>query len=713
MSTAPAIIRKTAHDGPKEPLLRRSPTHQPNAVPLHHSDPETRPDEISQLSERRVFVAPYLPPVLEVVVRRRFSDGTKNTKTIMNRPLPNFLLCVGLVAAVACLARTGLRAQPSLTPEQIAALQQIDPSTAPECGNYWLVEGRYPDSPTPPLPCIPTALRTLNLPIYALGTNQFLIDDSSVDYAALDEASLADPGVMTFGAQDDDASYTSAGFPSGSLWLSLAMTNDPTYGNMAAITLNGTTNDTWYEVLSKSALTDSNWWSEGSLQGFIDQALSQSSVTADNSASNVFLWVRTLTNGSGNTLPISWQLQNFGRTGMDPNYQVGSQGSTLLQSYLQGTEPNLIQFSVTATNNYVQNNLAAIQLKISGGFPYYQAVLVDSTNSAGANWSVYTSTNVTANLGSAEGWHSVWVGLKGFSPASTQTWQWKRLKLDYTPPALSLLSPTLGVVSQPTLQLVGSCPEPLSRISYDLWNAAGFQTNQQVLILNQFQNTNTWEFTTNTFQAFDVKLAIGTNLVTLHATDLAGNQTTTNLTFILDYSNKTNPPALQLAWPQDGAEISAGTFTLQGWTDDPTATVRAQVIGTNGIPSVYLGLVERTGKFWVDNVPLKNGTNVVALTLTDAVGHSTNKNISLTQSAVRVTMNPVTPASQLWQPTVNISGTISSLSYAVWVNGVKANNPGNGTWSATNVPVSPGGTAVFLMTAYSPTEQQPDGSYGN
>ena len=127
---------------------------------------------------------------------------------------------------------------------------------------------------------------------------------------------------------------------------------------------------------------------------------------------------------------------------------------------------------------------------------------------------------------------------------------------------------------------------------------------------------------------------------------------------------------------------------------------------------MFLGLVERTGKFWVDNIPLAGGTNMVALTITDAAGNSSSTNISVVQSALLLTMNPVTPASQLWQPTVNVSGTISDPSYAVWVNGVKASNPGNGTWTATNVPVTQGGAAVFQMTAYSPDEQQPDGSYG-
>ncbi|MGA3284638.1 MAG: hypothetical protein ABSD57_09305 [Verrucomicrobiota bacterium] len=67
----------------------------------------------------------------------------------------------------------------------------------------------------------------------------------------------------------------------------------------------------------------------------------------------------------------------------------------------------------------------------------------------------------------------------------------------------------------------------------------------------------------------------------------------------------------------------------------------------------------------------------------------------------------------MWQPTVNLTGTISDATYAVWVNGVKGTNNGNGTWSAANVLVNSGGTASFVATAYAPNEQQPDGSFGN
>jgi len=392
---------------------------------------------------------------------------------------------------------------------------------------------------------------------------------------------------------------------------------------------------------------------------------------------------------------------------------IDSQENTLLYDYTNGLDPSLIAFTVSATNNYAPASPAPVQLEIAGGWPSYKAVLVDSTNFAGATWSAYTSTNLSVNLGSAEGWHNVWVGLRGFAPDSHPTWVWKRLKLDHTPPQLSLLSPAPGVVTLPTIQLVGSCPEALGTISYDLLNTNGLLTNQQVLILDQHVDRTARELTTNTFQAFDVALAVGTNLITLHATDLAGNQTAANFTFVLDYSNKTNPPAIQLEWPQNGSQVCAASATLRGSTADPTVTLQAQVADPSGNQRTFHGLVERTGKLWVDNIPLAVGTNTVALTITDAAGNSSVTNISVIRTALVLTMNPVTPDSQLWQPTVNVSGTISDPSWAVWVNGRKASNPGNGTWTATNVPVTQGGAAVFQMTAYSPDEQQPDGSHGN
>lgn len=369
---------------------------------------------------------------------------------------------------------------------------------------------------------------------------------------------------------------------------------------------------------------------------------------------------------------------------------------------------NTAGMTVSFPNNDVNTNL--ISAAISGGPASAMTVLVNDTNLADAVWIPFSAVPYVL-LGTNDGTYEVEFGFVG-SDGQTN-WTSATVTLDTTPPLLVITNPVSNTTSRPMIELQGYSPEALSSISYDITNATGLVTNQQVFITSQCTDTNTWMFTTNYFQGFDIPLTNGVNTITLHATDLAGNTTITNINFTLDYSNATNPPVVQITWPQNGAQISGTNFTLDGQLDDPTATVLASITDTNGDTNVVNGLVGRDGKFWVENLSLNDGTNALTLTVTNAAGYTTVTNISVVQSALTLTMNPVTPDSQLWQPTVNLSGTISDASYAVWANGIKGTNNGDGTWSANNVPTTSGGTASFTITAYSPTEQQPDGSYGN
>ena len=429
-----------------------------------------------------------------------------------------------------------------------------------------------------------------------------------------------------------------------------------------------------------------------------------------------YLFVRaedwTGVDSDGDGVPDWWAWEYWGTTNLpDTNADYSGNGNTFAQDYSNNVTPTVFTFTgLAVTNNYINTSSANLQLNMAGK-PYYIAVSVDDINiQTDAFWQTYSgSTNMAVNLGMTEGWHDVWIALRGHAddPMSA-VWQHKRLKLDFTPPALFITNPTNNTVDVPMIQLQGYSPEALSSISYDLNNAAGAVSNQQVLVLNQYYDTNTFEFTTNTFQAYDVILTNGVNTFTFHATDLAGNTTTASYNLTVDYSAKTNPPSVQISWPQNGTQVSGNSFTLNGQVADATVTVSASTAATNTVN----GLVERSGKFWVQNLPLNSGTNTVTLTVTDAAGNVTTTNLNVIHSAVTLTVNSV-PDSQLWQPTVNIGGTISDATYAVWVNGVKGHNNGNGTWSASNVPVNSGGTATFTAIGYAPSEQQPDGSYGN
>jgi hypothetical protein len=110
------------------------------------------------------------------------------------------------------------------------------------------------------------------------------------------------------------------------------------------------------------------------------------------------------------------------------------------------------------------------------------------------------------------------------------------------------------------------------------------------------------------FESGSLDLASGTNLVTIHATDWAGNTTTASLT---------------LVWPQPGTPIGGGTFTLEAQVSDPTTTVTSAVNG-NTSPA----LVEANGTVWAQNLALNPGTNTVTLTASNLFGAVTVTNFA-------------------------------------------------------------------------------------
>ena len=466
-----------------------------------------------------------------------------------------------------------------------------------------------------------------------------------------------------------------------------------------------------YALLSKTNLSQSGWTTEIELFPGANTTSAPFSIPWLG-RENVFLQAMDWTGVThgGNEVPDWWFWYYFGTTNLSDN-NLDGQNRYLSDDFQNGVDPNVISFTVSTTNNYVKAD-APVQLSITSGTPYYIAISVDDTNYAtDASWMPYSGSNVSISLGN-EGWHDVMIGLRGLPATATATWQPKRIKLDLTPPALIITNPVGSSVSIPLVQIIGFCSEALSSITYDLNNAAETITNQQVFVLDQYYDTNSSEFTTNTFQAFDVALTDGPNNFTFNATDLAGNVTTVSYSLTVDYSSKNTPPTVQVAWPQPGTQISGSAFTIDGQLDDATVTIAATITCATNTNTIN-GLVERSGKFWIETLPLYSGTNTVTLVATDVVGNTNATSFNVVQSALTLTVNPVSDPQELWQPTVSLSGTISDSTYAIWVNGVKGLNNGNGTWSASNVPVNSGGTASFTATGYAPDEQQPDGSYGN
>src|SRR6202000_651283 len=148
------------------------------------------------------------------------------------------------------------------------------------------------------------------------------------------------------------------------------------------------------------------------------------------------------------------------------------------------------------------------------------------------------------------GVYNVSVGLRGFPTNATQTWQTITLTKNTVFPQLTITNPVGGAVAQSLTSFQGYASEPLDTLSFDLTNASGVFTNLHGYLTGLFYDTNRLAYTTNYFQSDVINVASGANVITLHATDWAGNET--NASFTVYFSASTNPPVLALIWPPAG-----------------------------------------------------------------------------------------------------------------------------------------------------------------
>lgn len=572
-------------------------------------------------------------------------------------------------------------------------LQAVEAATPLPATNVPSV-GTFYSAKNPNLPPMPG--NVFGLDAWDLDGGYFLLDDLNVSNTSSGLGMRAVSASLE-SADPLESGYEAPIYGSNDLWLEITGMSNST----ACFNLHGTT-DIVYEVWSKTDLLASSWNIEQEIWPSTNQTVTAFTVPQLN-RTNLFIWARDWTGitSNGNETP-EWWFWKFFHTVALSDTNLDSQGNTLLSDYNRHRDPNVINFIIVVTNNYVNTTLVPLQLNISAGTPSYISV-VDSTNfTGGTTWNPYVSSNIVINLGSIEGKHYIWIGLHGLPSDAQQTWYETILTLDTTVPVVIVTNPLGSTVSQPFIQVQGFADENLSSLTYDVSNAAGIFTNQTGYITGDFYDTNFAAFTTNYFQLYDVPVTNGVNAVTIHGTDLAGNIMTTNFNVTLDYSSDTTPPALNIVWPPDGTYISGSQFTLQAQVDDPLAKVTVTVVDSGGNTNTVQGLVERNGTVWAQNLPLAAGGDPVTVTATDAAGNAASATLTVYQSGVTVTMTPLT-SGQLNQSSVSVSGTISDTNYSLTVNGVSATVNGDGTWNAYKVPASRTGTATFDVEVYAPS----------
>ncbi len=318
-------------------------------------------------------------------------------------------------------------------------------------------------------------------------------------------------------------------------------------------------------------------------------------------------------------------------------------------------------------------------------------------------------TNLSVDLGPGDGGRWLWISFRDKNDKNPyQQWNSHHIFVQTSPPTVVFTNPKKRVTSQPMIQLKGYVTTDLgSPLHYRVFDQNGSATTSgDGLVNDRYLDRITFEFTTNIFTCYDLELNPGTNTIVLSGTDAAGFSFTTNFMMVFTTVGDTNPPVFSIDWPEPGKEIADDSLTIRGPVDDPTARMVGQ-ISANGRTNSLYAVIERNGYFWFEHVPLDLGANRVTIIATDVAGNSSSADFVIYgANDVRIRMDPVLPADQLWQQKIAmVTGHVQPANHGVWINGVQAMVKSDGSWLAENVPVvsSPsGGTALFDLTTLSP-----------
>jgi hypothetical protein len=566
-----------------------------------------------------------------------------------------------------------------------------------------------------PLPCAP---QDLSLPIYQIIAGHFLVDRTGgaasrdVSVLAAQASVVVNLIARVQGTQfsldmaaasgpDADAKTPAGPEP----WLpnydpaSLRLEITGVLDGLACLNLWNATNKV-YAILTQTNLLTDGWQVESELWPTNGLVMPFTLPTLGRPSLMVRAMDWTGVDSDGDGVPDWWLWKYFGRLDLSAT-NVDSQGAnTLLYDFTSGFDPNVISFEAETTDEYVNTTDIGVRLNVVTGLPSYYAVLLPGSTST--NWQPFTSTNLTIDIGPTDGVYTIAIGLKGLPPDAKQAWDEVSFTLDRVPPVVGIVSPSEVVVGKPYLQLKGWADRPLANISCDLSNAAGVVTGLDGFVTDQVFDPNRFDFTTNYFQVYDLPLTNGPNLVTLRLTSPAGNLTATNFVVTFDETLAVLP-SIAIAWPQDGAPVSGGSFYVRGVVDDETAQVTAQVVDDSGATNVLPGTVERDGTFWIEGLPLSGSSATVTMTAVNAAG-SMSTNLVIAQSSLGLTIDSTPTGDDLYQATGVVYGTVTDPGATVTVNGVAAMVMGevaDGVWQwrADRAPINGRGTATFDVTA--------------
>lgn len=301
------------------------------------------------------------------------------------------------------------------------------------------------------------------------------------------------------------------------------------------------------------------------------------------------------------------------------------------------------------------------------------------------NWQPF-KPEILVDLGAGAGERNVWLVAKWENPTEYQQEE-RRVTVDAEMPSVVITNPTNRITFQSLLRLQGYCSGYMMYPEYDISNATGVTLNQDA-----YGTDHTDNWTKDYFEAVDIALAPGTNIITFHC-EIAGNRVSTNIVLVFTTVGDTNPPDFKLRWPTNESILVGSGFDMDGTCDDPSAQITALVCDDQGNATHRDGSVGRNslgqdGFFIVERVPLSEGMEYITLVASDPANNSMLANIIVGKSDDILYMDSIANPQELWQPRISkVTGYYSRTNHPVTINGVKAKMKPDGHWEAENVPI--------------------------
>jgi RHS repeat-associated protein len=202
----------------------------------------------------------------------------------------------------------------------------------------------------------------------------------------------------------------------------------------------------------------------------------------------------------------------------------------------------------------------------------------------------------------------------------------------------------------------------------------------------------------------DFALALGSNTITVTATDNAGNAGNAVVT-VVRKDPDTTPPTVSITTPANNSETTDSTTAVSGTVSDSGANASGvATVSVNGQSAVI------TGSNWtLNNFVLVLGSNTITVTATDIAGNAANSVVTVRRiepDATAPTVAITSPAnnSETTDTSVSVSGTATdpgtnaSGVQSVTVNGQSANFS-NGNWTISSLSLNLGNNTITARAA--------------